>query len=136
MTKKIAVYGSLRKGEYNYERFLKYFPNQIEVLGTERLPYFSLYDLGSYPGIKKTNNPQDTVVFDILKVSDSCYNALYLMEIGANYKTIDINVNNEEQVIAFEYLGKVYEDRLVKSGDWSDFLKSNRVYHHESEITT
>ena len=67
MSKKIAVYGSLRHLEYNYNRFKQYFGDGIEYINTTSITGYQIFDLGSYPGLKLSDNKEDTVVVDILE---------------------------------------------------------------------
>lgn len=132
--KKIAVYGSLREGEYNFNRFKDWFPS-IKVIGQERVSGFVLFSLGSYPGIRFTGNPEDSVVFDFLEVPDECYTQITLMEIGANYKVITLNTNMSDKIVCYEYLGNSERLPIIEHGDWSRYLKEHFV-NDQSVITT
>lgn len=116
--KKILVYGSLRKGEYNFERFEDYFPNQMNYLGTVETPGYKLYSLGSYPGIKATDDDNFMLTVDKLEVSEECFQAIDGMEKGAGYTTNTITLPDGDYTI-YVYQGRVSERELVHSGDWT-----------------
>lgn len=111
----IAVYGSLRKGEYNYDRFggEKSFCHK----GSYVLDGFKLYSLGSYPGIKKAP-AGNTIVVDVLYADEQTSNVINHMEIGAGYHAEKIKVGNHEPTI-YIYDGQVSENQLIVHGDWT-----------------
>jgi gamma-glutamylcyclotransferase (GGCT)/AIG2-like uncharacterized protein YtfP len=106
-------YGSLRQGEYNQ----KYF--DYEFIRTVVLEGYKLYSLGSYPGIKKTNNPQDKLVCDLVRVSDENeFQSVDRMEIGAGYSR-EVVTLEEGEAILYIYDYNVREKDLVVHGDWT-----------------
>ena len=110
----IVVYGSLRKGAYNFDRFVDIFGEKnIEYVKTKEITGFKLYSLGPYPGIKKSNDTSDKLVVDILHVTNEVYDAIYNMEIGAGYEALNI-----EDGVIYLYKYPINEENLVKSGDW------------------
>lgn len=121
---KIAVYGSLRLNEYNYNAFVRYHgEDNMKYIKTITSKGFDLIDLGSYPGIKVSQNPDASVVFDIMECSNECYRDIEGMELGAGYSKIIIrDEDNNDGYIAFlyDYPGS---DVIVESGDWSKYLK-------------
>ena len=64
MTKKIAVYGSLRKDLGNNP--ILFGSNFLGEFQTE--PIFSLYDLGWYPGLKPNGNT--SIKMEVYEVSE------------------------------------------------------------------
>jgi len=110
----ILVYGSLRKGEYNY----KHFESGLEFLDTLILTGYNLYSLGSYPGIKKTKDKTRTLEVDLFKVTD--YNigeGIDKMELGANYYIENI-LTAFGVAKLYVYNGNINNSLLVKSGNW------------------
>lgn len=112
--KRIAVYGSLRKGQYNWkswggEELFKY-------IKTTKIKGFDLFPIGRghYPGIKPG---EGSVVIDIYDVADKLYEGLNRMERGANYEPISIKVEDMD-VIVWEYKGKMAGYTRVEDGDW------------------
>ncbi len=87
MSKKIAVYGTLRVGEYNYERFKSGIIKVIEE--GKSVKGYKMYDLGPYPVIKRDFSLQEeveSIIVDILEVTEKCFNELHQMELGAGYQ--------------------------------------------------
>ena len=117
----IASYGSLRLGEYNYNRFKELFGEDFNYVKTTTISGYDLYDLGSYPGLKVSQNPEAVVVVDILEVSQKCFDYIESMEHGAGYSTI--KVEDKEGDKYFAYLYEYPCNNLVESGDWSKYLK-------------
>jgi len=120
INKKILVYGSLRSGEFNFNRFKEYFPNGIEYIKTTTVKGFDLHSLGSYPGIVKSKDPEKELVVDIMHCDNPCYYAINGMELGAGYKNEDVLIEGVPHTI-YVYQGN--PNRLVESGDWSKHLK-------------
>lgn len=131
MNKKlIAVYGTLRLNQPNYEWLL----TKAKHLGTiNTKPIFSLYSLGGFPGLKE--NGDTSVVVDIFEVSDyeaSRVDSLEGYEEGSNDNTfydkiyIDTPFGKAGMYI---YMGKVYEENKIQSGDWVSYIenKYNKV---------
>jgi gamma-glutamylcyclotransferase (GGCT)/AIG2-like uncharacterized protein YtfP len=110
----IAVYGSLRPSEYNYERFKEVYED-IQDLGEETLEGFDLYSLGAYPGIKHGDG---TLVVNILRCDDECYDRIENMEIGAGYKPEIVETLQGEATI-FVYKPPVGKKDLIPHGDWT-----------------
>jgi len=86
-------YGSLRVGQYNYNRFKDYFIDNIKYNKTERLKGFELYGSKKYPYpfVVKTNKDLDTIEVDVMNCSEECYNVIKQMELSANYTEIKQN---------------------------------------------
>lgn len=123
----IAVYGSLRKGEYNYNSFKRMYGDDYEYIKTSSILGYNIYDLGSYPGLKVSQNPDDRVIIDIMKCSKECFNSINRMELGAGYSTIKVKDESSDDT----YLAYLYEypcNKLVLSGDWSKYLKLEEVF--------
>lgn len=121
---KVAVYGSLRKGEYNFERFKDSFGDQVKVLETQiTVPGFNLYSLGPYPAVQRG---EGAVVVDILEVEGQALKSMDSMELGAGYDIDKVTLPNGEEARIYVYPSSVSLTHQVTDGDWSNFLKSNR----------
>lgn len=132
---KIAVYGSLRVGHYNYKHFL-------EVFGAENFHYvktvigvegFLLYSLGAYPAILE-NDLSNPLVVDIMECSEEVHSVIKMMELGAGYNEKIIDIDGDDCIIY------VYSDtsisttnHLVENGDWSHHLRV-RQFHADPNI--
>ncbi len=118
--RRICVYGSLRKNEFNYNRMIdNYGEESIIYEKTVEIDGYNLYSLGSYPGVK---HGEGKLTVDVLLVEENCYNIIFNMERNANYSHSFVNIDNKSCMI-FVYNGKVNEKNLVKSGNWSEHLK-------------
>lgn len=123
-TKRVAFYGSLRRGEYNYESFVRHYgAENYRYQKTSSISGFKLYSLGSYPAINKVKVGEESsnLIVDVFEVSEPVYQSIRAMELGANYKEITVDIEGEE-VILYEYRTPVSEDRRVLTGDWSEHL--------------
>lgn len=121
---KIAVYGSLRKSAYNYDRFKFFFGDDYEYEKTATIRGYKLYDLGiGYPCAVVDNEHNSELTIDIIRVSEKCLATITSMEIGAGYKPSIIDVDGEQVII---YLFKSPEGTLVKSGDWVKHLNKQK----------
>lgn len=118
---KIGVYGSLRKGEYNYNFFLR----DQKYIKTVTKKGFKLYSLGSYPCIVRTNNPDDKVVFDLFEVSDSVKKAIDRMEFQAGYHVDYIEEKNNQYEI-YVFRDGYSNTHLIKHGDWVKYRQDEK----------
>jgi gamma-glutamylcyclotransferase (GGCT)/AIG2-like uncharacterized protein YtfP len=116
-TRKIAVYGSLREGQYNFERFKQAYPEIKVVKNNHRIEGFQLYSLGAYPAIKYGKG---SVEIDVLEVPQRCFGQITAMELGAGYSALEIFIDNE-QVVIYPYEQQVDPRRLVESGNWNEY---------------
>ena len=115
---KIATYGSLRAGEYNFKR-MKLF-GEINYISTTTIEGWDLFSLGPYPGIKPGKG---TIVIDLLECDDKVYQYIHAMELGAGYIEREININGELYKI-YEYTGNTWTE-VIPTGDW---LKHQEEY--------
>lgn len=123
-TRKCLVYGSLRNKEYNCKRFQNYYPGGFNYESTTTVKGFDLFDLGSYPGIKRSSNPDKELTVDIFNCSEECYRSIRAMELGAGYSELLINLEGVDHVI---YLYNGNPTKLVESGDWSKYLSHEQL---------
>lgn len=126
----ILAYGSLRKGDYNYDRFKEYFGNKFNYIKTIELPGFDIYYLPyGYPGAKR--NPHGKITVDIIEVTEDCYREIEMMEIYADYTPLTfetlLSLDNDDNLKYYEatlflYNGGVTNENFIKSGDWIKFI--------------
>jgi len=125
----IITYGSLRKGEYNFDRF----PGMI-YNSTQTITGYKLYSLGSYPGVKPTGDINDVLIVDHLTCPDQeTKDSINRMERGAGYAAVTLVLPNGESGEFYPYLGNVEEKNLVPHGDWTKRQLSNEEYIKEKE---
>jgi gamma-glutamylcyclotransferase (GGCT)/AIG2-like uncharacterized protein YtfP len=126
--KYILVYGSLRKGDYNYDRFKGLYGSEFEYVSTMQIGGFDLYELnGDYPGVKR-NELSNPLTVDIIKVSKKCYEQINSMEYYAGYypfglEVIDGNGNKYLGTI-YIYEGEVGGTHHIPNGDWLNYKYS------------
>ena len=122
----LFVYGSLMTGEYNHGHFL----TDAVYLGEASILGFGLYSLGSYPGIKHTEEPY-RVRGELYEVNQRDFDRICVLEgNGYMYQCEPISAvleDSGERIPAevFVYLGKVYENELF-SGDVQDWKERKR----------
>jgi len=109
---KILVYGSLREGEYNFDRIKDaYGKASIRKVGEKEVDGFQMHNLGFYPAIKKG---EGTIKCDILEVSEKAALFIDSMEVGAGYIKTEV-----DGLPIYEMNRNVSNYPLVKSGDWT-----------------
>lgn len=108
----IAVYGSLKKGRYNYERFAAYCP--IEYVGEDILHGYKLYDLGNYPGAIEGDGPLHV---HILKVSLNLFEMLDRMEKRAGYLKKEVETSHGCAIL-WLYTESVFGCEQILSGNY------------------
>jgi gamma-glutamylaminecyclotransferase len=123
----VFVYGSLRKGLYNYNSYL----SKCEQIGTFRISGFKLYELcSSYPGAVYTGSEDDELTVELFKINRSKLKELDRLEGHPTfYKRVKITVgdfdnNSEDEPISgWIYCipeASVKTSDLIESGDWLD----------------
>jgi len=118
----IAVYGSLRKGMGNH-RLLE----TSKLLSTETIQdNFRMVDMGSYPGLIKSEEVNDIVV-EIYEVTPDTYKRIEWLESYPSFYDRR-NVHTTEGEVSIYYLAKgggwSESDRLVEKTDGAfDWVK-------------
>lgn len=128
MSKKVAVYGSLRKNFHNHG--LLDNENCIFIGEGHTEPEYTLFPIASFPGIKK--NGTTAVKVEVYEVKED-----YLPSIDAlegysenreptfyDRQTVPIKMVDGDEVEAFiyEYVPSNTKP-IIESGDWQDFFK-------------
>jgi gamma-glutamylcyclotransferase (GGCT)/AIG2-like uncharacterized protein YtfP len=111
-TKRIAVYGTLKRGFYNYDRFNHFY--EFKFVGSERIKGFSLYDLGHYPAAVESD-PENEITIEIFDVSPACYKSLHEMEISAGYVKKEV-ATSHGCAILWAYENEPRYSKLIESG--------------------
>ena len=105
----IFVYGTLMKGNSNYENFL----SDAKFIGEFIAEDFALYDLGSYPGIIHSEN--DKVIGEIYNIDSNTLGKLDILEDEGNlYIRKLINVVNDNNEAREAYIYVYNRDALRK----------------------
>lgn len=137
-------YGSLRAGEYNYNRILEQFgEGSIKYVRTVQLSGYRMYSLGQYPAAIETYTRGEHITCDLLAVSPSVDVYIAEMELGAGYtayiEPITVTEGNvTKSVQSTIYLFEIEdEDTLlhnahrVYSGDWIKFNTKAALYYED-----
>lgn len=121
-THKIAVYGSLREGLGNHGLI-----RGSKLLGTFKTnPEYSLYTLGGFPGLKP--NGKTAVTMEVYEVDEDTARRVDQLEgyspnrPATFYDKVDIETPFGTAGV-YTYVSNIEEDRLVQSGDWTEFVK-------------
>ncbi len=121
----MALYGSLRNGLYNCQRFG--LQNKSEFLGITKVRGYALYPLGPYPGIYPSE--ESFVVAEVRRFSGKeqleVAKSIDYMELFGGYHREYVNLEIEDQKIrGFIY---VYDEKpeteKIEHGDWVHYLR-------------
>ena len=122
----LATYGTLRKGQGNWFRFL----SCLEPLGTFRVKGYQLYSNGAFPYAVPTRTA-DSIVVDVFKITEIQFlNCDYLEGYPHHYDRRRVRPINCELSPWMYYktrksLGERLSSlRLIPTGDWMDRLQS------------
>lgn len=125
---KIAVYGSLRRGEYNYKG--QELDTQTYLGTFETEPIFSLYSSGSYPCLKEGGTT--SIVMDVFEVDEDTFKGVNQLEgyRGAEFEAT--NFYNRKMIATpfgeaayFVFNDSVKSMPRVESGDWVQYRAQN-----------
>jgi gamma-glutamylcyclotransferase (GGCT)/AIG2-like uncharacterized protein YtfP len=120
MTKKIKllVYGSLRKGEFNHERFGK---NSLSYIKTIAIPDFKMYSLIHYPAAVPIKDKTRVIICDVVECTEDVFNLIRRMEQLAGYIMTSVTYEGENHYMFIMAPTKRFLNdlRVVESGDWS-----------------
>lgn len=122
---KVAVYGSLMSGLYNYDNYLK---GKSELLGQfQTEPIFTLIDMKNFPGLLPDGKTSITMeVFDIDDIVLSDLDGLEGYRVDNPEDSYYIRKLMETpygEAYYYEFNKKIYGDKkeenpIVKSGNW------------------
>jgi len=117
--KQIFVYGTLRKGFMNNERFL----GKYKLIKKFRIKRLDLYDLGAYPIVVPNNENKKGVVVELYEVDHVLHKIIKKMEEGANYIEIRMHYKGRD---AFMYMYPYIPLNAIhiESGDYTKYIKS------------
>ena len=114
----VAVYGSLRKKQSNYE----YHLSNSTYKGTFTTePEYTMHSLSYYPGLKLNGNT--SIVMEVYEVDEETLKTLnrlegyYPGEKSTFYDRIEINTPWGKS-FTYIYVNELSKDSIVESGDW------------------
>lgn len=138
--KRIAVYGSLRRAEYNHSRVNGWGRGTLTHVADGWIEGAELINLGSYPAIVPSTDRSKRVVVEVYDCPEALYQLIDMMEVGAGYAAQEILVHvdpalpppsppeykGQGSLVGTSALAYFYEspDELsrsprITSGDWS-----------------
>lgn len=109
---KFLAYGSLRKGEYNFDRF---GDNSLNYIETIKVKGYKMYNLGECPAIIHTGKEDHIIECDILSTSKDIFNMIENMEYRAGYVLDNRNI---APIFIMTISPKRWKLKEVKSGNW------------------
>lgn len=118
-SRRIAVYGSLRQGEYNYR------PEMGEPVARGRIIGATLHSLGAFPCIVKDDPANgNTVEVEVYDLSDKVFTPIERMEVGAGYtrEPVEFVAHDKDEpeiVEAYFYPKLEWIGPAIASGDWA-----------------
>jgi len=115
--KRIAVYGTLRKGGGLHD-----WVQGAEPLGTDQVQGFDMYDIsGWYPAITKGEN---TILVEVYELDDEVADRISRMEEDANYTLVEVDTKFG-QATMYHMDKKYLSERtpLVESGNWIEYFR-------------
>jgi gamma-glutamylcyclotransferase (GGCT)/AIG2-like uncharacterized protein YtfP len=125
-TKKIIVYGSLMENEYNFNSIKNYFGyKSIKKIKDITLNNYLMFSFGFYPAIIESKGIENSIKAEIIEVNEDAFNHINNMELGAGYKSKNINIENEDYII-YVFSSKEISIELypkVKDGNWKNYKK-------------
>ena len=114
----VAVYGSLRKKQSNYE----YHLSNSTYKGTFTTePEYTMHSLSYYPGLKLNGNT--SIVMEVYEVDEETLKNLnrlegyYPKEKSTFYDRIEIDTP-WGKAFTYIYVNELSKDSIVESGDW------------------
>ncbi|AKB73266.1 hypothetical protein MSLAZ_0005 [Methanosarcina lacustris Z-7289] len=125
----MALYGSLRNGLYNNQRFD--LPNRSEFLGTARVPGYSLYSLGPYPAVYPSEN--GSVVAEVRRFSGKkqleIAKSIDYMELFGGYhrEYVDLELTEKKLRGVIYVYDEKPEKEKIQHGDWAKYLKEKEL---------
>lgn len=135
----IIVYGSLRKGQYNYNRMKDMFGDKSFIhIRNEIIQYAMLYDLGEYPAACHASY-RHSIKGELMYCNDDVYKYIKDMELGAGYIETQASVFKRTQMGSMSCTFITYYEAgvqltnmiranpnlypIVGSGDWVDYIQ-------------
>jgi gamma-glutamylcyclotransferase (GGCT)/AIG2-like uncharacterized protein YtfP len=104
---KLLVYGTLKQGHMNHERFSM---DEQEFLTKGSISEFALVQPAGFPFPFLIPEVGGTVVGEVYEVTDTLMGILDRMEKGAGYKRIETKLNDSDEMVQVyvEASGKTY----------------------------
>lgn len=120
----VYVYGTLRKGQYNFDRINNNFgSDSIKKVSERVIEGFKMYTIHDwYPAVVYTGRPEDKIVVEEVKVTPEAKTFIDRMEAGAGY-----TIKQVDGLDIYCMLEDDMDDGLtgvIESGDWVKYIES------------
>lgn len=123
---RFAFYGTLRGGQYNFNRFIKDSGKTFE--GKEVLKGYKMFSFGAFPFVVPTGNEEDVIVVELYEVPDELVcRSINMMELGAGYGVEEVTINDKVYWLYvypnnWEYSKRGYPE--IPGGDWVEYKQA------------
>jgi len=118
MRERFIVYGSLRPGEFNFERFSQHLRHVEDT----SVSGYDLYDLGPYPAAVSSSNKDSRIEVSVIEADAHVAPIIRMMEEGAGYTPKNIAGLGTIFVYPHE------EGIRIPSGNWRDRHKNRKTF--------
>jgi gamma-glutamylcyclotransferase (GGCT)/AIG2-like uncharacterized protein YtfP len=120
---RLFFYGSLRKGQDNYERVTRDWPGGITDVASGHIAGYALADLGTHCSIVPADLAS-TVIGDVFDVSGEVFQHIERMEAEYEYvrKTVDVRIGSgtiQADVYLFARPDEIKDRPRIAGGDWT-----------------
>jgi gamma-glutamylcyclotransferase (GGCT)/AIG2-like uncharacterized protein YtfP len=115
---KVFIYGSLKRGHFNNKRWK--FDERTRFLGEGSIFGFQMYNLGDFPCIVPTGDPDHVIHGEVFEFQDEGLEE-QIRHFEQNYGYVEIEVEVNGLIVKTFVFEKVPEGGvLVRSGVWTD----------------
>jgi len=106
---KIFVYGTLKRGEYNYDRLCG--AETMKFIGEGEVEDYSLFDTGyGYPCAMKVLGRK--IKGEYFEVEDTAFACIQAMEYGAGFKDVLLPDGSVMWAYPYEEIGEIYPQQI------------------------
>ncbi len=114
---KVVVYGSLKSGYGNHQHHLG---NAIRLKDCETLPQYSLFSLGSFPGVIKGG--RTSVQLEMYEVDEEQLRGLDGLEGNGSFYTREVIETSEGEAWIYLLPEERYKDHpVIEDGIWRKY---------------
>lgn len=119
---KILVYGTLRKGQYNFDRINNNFGSgAIKKVSERIIEGFKMVSINDwYPAIIYNGDKHQTIVVEEVEVTPEAKIFIDRMEAGAGYA-----IKKVDGLDIYCYVNDYFKpEQRIESGDWVKYIES------------
>lgn len=127
----VGVYGSLRKDLHNHKVL-----GNSKLVGTfQTVPEYTMYDLGSYPGVVVEGNT--SIFIEVYEITETTLEKLDCLEGYYTFNALNNHYNRRKiespygEMYVYYYNNKYNytpeKNKIVTSGDWKDYKETKQL---------